>query len=72
MGIPEQAWFGKGEVYLKMGRNAEALEAFRQAIELYPLDYDAWHGKGLAFQGMGKRTEADMAFKVAEKLGYRE
>ena len=71
MGVPQQAWFGKGEVYLKMDKNDAALEAFRQAIELYPLDYDAWHGKGLAFKATGKRIEADMAFEVAEKLGYK-
>jgi len=71
-GVTAQAWSGKGDAMLELGRNEEALEAYRQSIELYQLDYDAWHGKGQALQALEKRIEADFAFKVAKKLGYRE
>jgi len=55
-----------------LGRNEDALEAYRQAIEIFPLNGDAWHGKGMALQALGKRIEGDWAFQMAEKLGYRE
>jgi tetratricopeptide (TPR) repeat protein len=63
---------GRGDALLKLGRNEEALEAYRQAIEIYPLDGDAWHGKGEALQALGKRIEGDWAFQMAEKLGYEK
>jgi len=71
-GVTAQAWSGKGDALLKLGRNEEALEAFRQAIEIFPLNGDAWQGKGEALQALGKRIEGDWAFQMAEKLGYRE
>jgi tetratricopeptide (TPR) repeat protein len=66
------AWVGKGDTLLKLGRNEEALEAYRQAVEIFPLNGDAWHGKGEALQALGKRIEGDWAFQMAEKLGYRK
>ena len=66
------AWVGKGDALLKLGRYEEALEAYRQAIEIFPLNGDAWHCKGEALQALGKRIEGDWTFQMADKLGYRE
>jgi len=63
------AWIGEGKALLALGRNEEALEAFRQALEINPTRVEAWKGKGDSQKALGRARDASLSFHVAEKLG---
>ncbi|HPE52377.1 MAG TPA: tetratricopeptide repeat protein, partial [Methanothrix soehngenii] len=70
--FPAEAWNGKGDILLALGKNEDALEAYNKSIEFNPAFGRAWHGKGLAQSALGQFSEADLSFRVARKLGYQE
>ena len=62
------AWFGLGNVYEKIGRHAEAADAFRRAGELSPEMRFAWYNLGVCYIRLGKREEAEAQFRRALAL----
>src|SRR5467141_1983883 len=57
------AWSELGSVYRRLGRNADAIAAFRKQLEVVPDHGVAWNGLGLALQDAGRFAEAESAFR---------
>lgn len=57
------AWDSLGVAYRNLGRNHEAIGAFREALRLKPDDANAWHGLALAYAASNKRSPALEAVK---------
>ena len=68
--VDTNAWIGRGDALLALGRNEEALGAYNRAIELSPHWSTAWHGRGEAQRALGQVYNASMSLLVADKLGY--
>jgi tetratricopeptide (TPR) repeat protein len=66
------AWIGKGDVMHAQGKNAEAMQAYDNAIDLNPMYSNAWQGKGEAQRALGLVQDAYESSYVAEKLGYEK
>jgi tetratricopeptide (TPR) repeat protein len=62
------AWFGLGNVYEKIGRYAEAADAFQRAGDLSPEMRFAWYNLGVCYTRLGKREEAEAQFRRALAL----
>lgn len=58
-------WMNKGDELEQQEKPDEALQAFRKAAEIDPLNHWAWQGIGSAFAKMDKRDEAIEAFDHA-------
>lgn len=63
------AWFGVGEVSLKLNHLYQALEACRKAVQVGPEDADSWNCLGDVYDRMGQFSQAEQAFKKAIDLG---
>lgn len=57
------------EQYRRTGAYAEAVTAFRRAIDFDPTSVEAYQGLALAYDSMGKTPEAEQAFRYA--IGLR-
>lgn len=55
----------RGSVLQRLGRHAEAVEAFQAALRAAPQGGAAWLGLGSSFEALGKRPEAAEAFRRA-------
>lgn len=58
------AWTSLGEAYIKLKRNPEAIEAYRQAVRIPPDLNDAWswYSIGNAYGGLGSYYDAIEAY----------
>ena len=55
--------FLQGAVLQRLGRHAEAAEAYRAALRIHAALPQAWMGLGIALEALQKRDEAGEAFK---------
>jgi Flp pilus assembly protein TadD len=65
MGASSNASLSRGLALERVGRYAEAAEAFREAARLDPDDIDAQMRLGLVLREMGRDDEANEAFRMA-------
>lgn len=63
------AWFGVGEVSLKLNRLDRALEACQRAVQVGPGEADSWNCLGDVYDRLGQYSQAEQAFKKAIDLG---
>ncbi len=61
----EEAWYGLGVVYGRLGRQLDALSAFNRLSETNPRLAAAFDGKGTALAHLGRLSEAVAAFDEA-------
>jgi TonB family protein len=54
----DQVWFGLATSDLRLGRNAEAIEAFNKSIAMSPAVAESYVGLGIAYSMLGKYQEA--------------
>ena len=64
-----ETWNSKGNALFNLGKYAEAIKAYDQAIKLNPNDADVWYNKGIALEKLGKYEEANKCFVKAKELG---
>ncbi len=55
--VDYKAWYNKGAILGRLGRNHEALEAFDKAIKVKPDDPYAWYIKGVTLFNLGQTPE---------------
>jgi tetratricopeptide (TPR) repeat protein len=65
------SWLRKGDIHLRQGRYAEAIDAYEKAIELDPRYAKAWNNKGLALDSLNKLDESVQAFEKAVEINPR-
>jgi tetratricopeptide (TPR) repeat protein len=63
-----EAWYGKGDVLIRMGKDDEALQAYENAIDLNQSCAIAWVGKAFALSRLKRYDEALMAYDRAFEL----
>lgn len=63
------AWFGVGEVSLKLNRLDRALEACQRAVQVGPEEADSWNCLGDVYDRLRQFSQAEHAFKKALDLG---
>lgn len=61
--------FMRGAALQRMGRNAEAAEAFQGSLRGAPQSGASWMGLGIALEALGKNSEAADAFRRAAGTG---
>ena len=59
----------RGTVLQRLGRHAEAVDAFQGAVRVAPQNGAAWMGLGSSFEALGRRPEAAEAFRRAAATG---
>ena len=59
----------RGTVLQKLGRDAEAAEAFRMSLRSLPQNGAGWMGLGISLESLGKKAEASDAFRRAAAAG---
>jgi tetratricopeptide (TPR) repeat protein len=64
----DEAYYILGGVFLKDGKYSDAIEAYKNAIELNPYNADAHYNLGLAFFDNGKDNYAMDSFKKANEI----
>ena len=64
-------WLRKGDIHLRQGRYAEAIDAYEKAIELDPRYAKAWNNKGLALDNLSKLDESIQVFEKAVEINPR-
>jgi tetratricopeptide (TPR) repeat protein len=55
----------RGGILLKMGRQAEAIHAFKRVVEIQPDHHSGWNNLGLAQQQGGTPEQAEASFRRA-------
>jgi Flp pilus assembly protein TadD len=63
--------YNQGLMLERSGRTAEAVEVFRQALEIHPGDIDAQIHLGLILRDLGRDDEANRAFLAALDIQRR-
>jgi tetratricopeptide (TPR) repeat protein len=58
----------RATVLQRLGRHAEAAEAYRAALGAAPENSATWAGLGVSLEALGKRPEAIEAFKRSQAL----
>jgi tetratricopeptide (TPR) repeat protein len=64
----DDAWFSLGFAYGNLGRNQEAITAYREALRLKPDFVEAWCNLGVAYRKLGRYPEAIEAYREALRL----
>ena len=59
----------RGSVLQKMGRHAEAAEAFQISLRGAPQNGAAWLGFGISLEALGRRSDAAESFRRAAATG---
>ena len=67
-GIPEFHAL-RGTVLQRLGRQAEAADAYRVSLQLQPANPQAWLGLGISLEALHRRPEAADAFRRALAAG---
>lgn len=62
------AWADLGQAYGNLKRNADAIEAFRQAIRIQPDMAEAWYGLGVGYGALGRVADAIEAYRQALRI----
>ncbi|MGH9839597.1 MAG: protein kinase domain-containing protein [Blastocatellia bacterium] len=77
-GQPEIYQVTRGLVLTRFGKQEEAINDFKAALERNPKDWEAWQGLALAYESSGRFLEAENAYIQAVNLwpnywvGYNE
>ncbi len=66
------AWFGLGEADDNLGQHAQAIEAYRQALQINPQDADAWNNLGDDYVGVGQYAKAIEAERQALQINSQD
>jgi MSHA biogenesis protein MshN len=61
--------FLRGTVLQKLGRHAEAVDAFQMSLRNLPQNGAGWMGLGISLEALGKKAEASDAFRRAAATG---
>ena len=64
------AYYNRAGTYYDLGKYAQAISDYNEAIRLDPVYAKAYHNRGLAYQEVGKNAEAQADFDKAKQLGY--
>ena len=59
----------RGTVLQRLGRHADAAEAFKASLRGEPQNGAAWVGLGISLESLGRKSEAADAFKHAAATG---
>ena len=59
----------RGTVLQRLGRHADAVEAFRMSLKGAPQSGPVWLGLGISLESLGRKSEAAEAFKRAASTG---
>ena len=59
----------RGTVLQRLGRHAEAVDAYRASLQLQSANPHAWLGVGISLEALGRRAEAAEAFRRALAAG---
>jgi MSHA biogenesis protein MshN len=59
----------RGAVLQRLGRHAEAVDAYQNALRAGPQPATAWIGLGMSLEGLGRRAEAVTAYRRALAAG---
>lgn len=59
----------RGAVLQRLGRHAEAVEAYRRAVQNAPQPGGTWAGLGISLEALGRKAEAAEAFQRALGAG---
>ena len=62
------AWFALGEADGNLGHDAQAIDAYRQALRINPQDADAWNNLGFSYIGAGQYAQAIEACRQALQI----
>jgi tetratricopeptide (TPR) repeat protein len=65
------AWFALGEADDDLGQYAQAIEAYRQALQINPRYADAWYNLGVAYHHAGQYAQAIDAYRQALRINPR-
>ncbi|MCX8067152.1 MAG: tetratricopeptide repeat protein, partial [Anaerolineae bacterium] len=65
-------WNNLGNAYSDLGRHEEAIEAYRQAIELDPKLAAPWNNMGYVYSRLGRYEEAAEAYRRAIELDPKD
>jgi len=65
------AWSGLGDALSDAGRTGEAIDAYREALGIYPRLATAWNGLGAAFGRVGAHAEAIAPLENAVRIAPR-
>ncbi|MFH5924498.1 tetratricopeptide repeat protein [Roseomonas xinghualingensis] len=63
-----EAWNGRGNALVELGRFEEALECFTRADDLHPGNRSISYNRGNALRGLGRHEEAIQAFRRAQSI----
>jgi len=66
------AWFALGEADDNLGQYTQAIDAYRQALQINPQDAGAWVNLGLAYFHAGQYTQAIDAFRQALQINPQD
>jgi predicted O-linked N-acetylglucosamine transferase (SPINDLY family) len=69
-----ETWSNQGVVLVEMGRAAEAVTCFDQALQRKPDHPEAWYNRGNALRTLGRFTDATTSYEraIVLKPGYAE
>ncbi len=66
------AWFALGEADGNLGQYAQAIEAYRQGLQINPQDADAWNNLGADYDGAGQYAKAIDAERQALQINPQD
>ena len=66
------AWFFLGVAYFHAGRDAQAIEAFRQALQINPKFTQAWQNLGVAYADAGQYAQGIDADRKALQINSQD
>ncbi len=66
------AWFGLGEADVNLGQYAQAIDAYRQGMQINPQDAGAWTNLGNAYDGAGQYAQACDAYRQGLQINPQD
>lgn len=63
-----QAWYGKGVILNRLGRDEEAIDYLDKAIEIKKDDLNAWYNKGATLADLERHEKAKCCFEEALRI----
>ena len=66
------AWFALGEADDNLGQYAQAIDAYRQALQINPQNADTWNNLGIAYDHAGQHAQAIDAYRQALQINSQD